>query len=122
MACMAFFMTLCEAYMVIDLHFDLWNYFFRTWLQQGLNAEAAVWGQCGHFIRSGPGVDPCFRFLMFDSPIRWKKVWFFLTNDVDAPFPMFTSKRPILQPNGGTVWLNSRSTSFIPCVMSSSSY
>jgi hypothetical protein len=30
MACMAFFVTLCEAYMVIDPHFDMWNYFFHT--------------------------------------------------------------------------------------------
>jgi hypothetical protein len=26
------FVTLCEAYMGIMPHFNLWNYFFRTWL------------------------------------------------------------------------------------------
>jgi hypothetical protein len=26
----ATFMTLCEAYMGIEPHFDLWNYFFRA--------------------------------------------------------------------------------------------
>jgi hypothetical protein len=26
------FMTLCEAYMGIEPHFDLWKYFFLTWL------------------------------------------------------------------------------------------
>jgi hypothetical protein len=25
--------TLCEAYMGIEPHFNLWNYFFRAWLQ-----------------------------------------------------------------------------------------
>jgi hypothetical protein len=25
------FVTLCKAYMGIDPHFDLWNYFFRVW-------------------------------------------------------------------------------------------
>jgi hypothetical protein len=40
----ATFMTLCEAYMGIEPHFDLWNYFFLTWLQPGSDAEAAVWG------------------------------------------------------------------------------
>jgi hypothetical protein len=29
---MAAFMTLCEAYMGIEPHFDLWNYFFHTQL------------------------------------------------------------------------------------------
>jgi hypothetical protein len=26
------FVTLCEAYMGIEPHFDLWTYFFRVWL------------------------------------------------------------------------------------------
>jgi hypothetical protein len=41
---MATFMTLCEAYMGIEPHFDLWNYFFRSRLWHGSNAEAAVLG------------------------------------------------------------------------------
>jgi hypothetical protein len=40
----ATFMTLCEAYMGIEPHFDLWNYFFLTRLQPGSDAEATVWG------------------------------------------------------------------------------
>jgi hypothetical protein len=39
----AAFMTLCEVYMGIEPHFDLWNYFFRARLQQGSNAKAMVW-------------------------------------------------------------------------------
>jgi hypothetical protein len=44
------FVTLCEAYMGIEPHFDfdLWNYFFHALLRQGSDAEAAVWGQCAH--------------------------------------------------------------------------
>jgi hypothetical protein len=30
---MVAFVTLCEAYMGIEPHFNLWNYFFRTWVQ-----------------------------------------------------------------------------------------
>jgi hypothetical protein len=30
---MVTFVTLCKAYMGIEPHFDLWNYFFRTGLQ-----------------------------------------------------------------------------------------
>jgi hypothetical protein len=40
----AAFMTLCEAYMGIEPHFDLWNYFFHARLWQGSDAEAAMWG------------------------------------------------------------------------------
>jgi hypothetical protein len=41
---MVAFMTLCEAYMGIEPHFDMWNYFFRTWLQQGSNTEEPMLG------------------------------------------------------------------------------
>jgi hypothetical protein len=37
------FVTLCEAYMGIEPHFDLCNYFFRAWLRPGSDTEAAVW-------------------------------------------------------------------------------
>jgi hypothetical protein len=37
------FMTLCEAFMGIEPHFHLWNYFFRARLRQGSDAAAAVW-------------------------------------------------------------------------------
>jgi hypothetical protein len=29
---MVAFVTLCEAYMGIEPHFNPWNYFFRTWV------------------------------------------------------------------------------------------
>jgi hypothetical protein len=41
---MAAFMTLCEAYMGIEPHFDLWNYFFHAQLQQGSDAQVKVFG------------------------------------------------------------------------------
>jgi hypothetical protein len=43
---MAAFVTLCEAYMGIEPHINQWNYFFRAWLQQGLDTETmalAIW-------------------------------------------------------------------------------
>jgi hypothetical protein len=48
-----------------------------------------VLGSVDIFIRSGPGVDPYFRLLMFDPPVGWQKVWFFLRNDATAPLPVF---------------------------------
>jgi hypothetical protein len=59
---MAAFVTLCEAYMGIEPHFDQWNYFFRAQLQQGLDTEVTMLGSVDIFIRSIPGVDPYFLF------------------------------------------------------------
>jgi hypothetical protein len=47
---MAAFVTLCEAYMGIEPHFDLRNYIFYAWLQQGLDAEAVVMGSMDLFV------------------------------------------------------------------------
>jgi hypothetical protein len=44
---MAAFMTLCEAYMGIEPHFNLWNYFFRAQVQQGSDAEMTALGSSG---------------------------------------------------------------------------
>jgi hypothetical protein len=38
---------------------------------------------------------------MFDPPVRWWKVLFFLRNDADVLLPMFTSSLPISQPRWG---------------------
>jgi hypothetical protein len=34
----------------IELHFNLWNYFFDTRLRQGSNAKVAVWGSVDIFV------------------------------------------------------------------------
>jgi hypothetical protein len=47
---MAAFVTLCEAYMGIEPHFDLWNYIFHARLQQVLDAEAVVMGSMDLFV------------------------------------------------------------------------
>jgi hypothetical protein len=47
---MAAFVTLCEAHMGIEPHFDLWNYFFCTQLPQGSDAEAVVLGCVDIFL------------------------------------------------------------------------
>jgi hypothetical protein len=38
----AAFVTLCEAYMGIEPHFDLWNYFFHVQLRPGSDVEVVV--------------------------------------------------------------------------------
>jgi hypothetical protein len=88
---MASFVTLCEAYKGIEPHFNLWNYLFRAWLQQGSVAEAMALGSLDIFIKSRHGVDPYFHLSTFGTP--------FLRNDTDAPIPMFTCSGPFPQPN-----------------------
>jgi hypothetical protein len=44
------FVTMCEAYMGIEPHFNMCNYFFRSWLQQGLGAETAALGNVDIFF------------------------------------------------------------------------
>jgi hypothetical protein len=46
---MAAFVNLCEAYMGIEPHFDMWNYIFRVRLQQGSDAEVVVLGGVDNF-------------------------------------------------------------------------
>jgi hypothetical protein len=96
----AAFVTLCDAYMGIEPHFDLWNYFFHAWLRPGSDAEAAVWGSVDISVRSGSGVDQYFRLLMSDLLIGWWKEWIFQRNNADMPLPVFMDNHPIPQPNG----------------------
>jgi hypothetical protein len=68
---MAAFVALCEAYMGIEPHFNLWNYFFHTRLQQGLGMEVAALGSVDIFVRSDCGADPYFLLLTFGPPNEW---------------------------------------------------
>jgi hypothetical protein len=65
---MAAFMTLCEAYMGMEPHFNMWNYIFHARLLQGSGTEAAMLGNVDLFIRSRLGVDPYFHLLASNPP------------------------------------------------------
>jgi hypothetical protein len=69
----AAFVTQCEAYMGIEPHFDLWNYFFHVWLRSGSVAKAALWGSVDILIRSVLGANPYFYRLMSNAPVEWQK-------------------------------------------------
>jgi hypothetical protein len=98
---MAALVTLCEAYMGIEPHFNLWNYFFCTQLQQGSDEEATVLGSVDIFVRSRPRVDPYFHLLISNPLVKWQKVWFFMRNEADASLPMFTGSCLVPQPKWG---------------------
>jgi hypothetical protein len=48
----AAFVTLCEAYMGIEPHFNLWNYFFHVRLLQGSGMEVVVLGGVDLYVRA----------------------------------------------------------------------
>jgi hypothetical protein len=85
---MAAFVILYKAYMRIEPHFNLWNYFFHAWLQQGSGVEEAVLGSVDIFVQSGPEVDPYFGFPLSDPLVGWWNVWFFLRNSADMQLPV----------------------------------
>jgi hypothetical protein len=97
----AAFMTLCEAFVGIEPHFDFWNYFFHAWLEPDSDVEAEVRGNVDIFVRSGSGIDPYFHFSMSIPPVRRRKVCFFLRNDADTPILVFTGCCPTPHPKWG---------------------
>jgi hypothetical protein len=57
---------------------------------------------CVHLlVLSRSRIDPYFRLPMSDPLVRWRKVWFFLRNDADAPLPIVMGNHPIPQPKWG---------------------
>jgi hypothetical protein len=68
------FVTLCEAYMGIGSHFDLWNHFFRVRLSQGSNTEVAVLEGMVIHVKSVHGIDPYFNVPMTESMNGWQKM------------------------------------------------
>jgi hypothetical protein len=112
------FVTLCEAYMGIEPHFDLWNYFFHARLRLGSDEEAGVWGSLDIFIWSRSRVDSYFCFPMSDPLVGWWNVWFFLRNDTNVLLLVFTGYCPTLNLNGGMVWLSNMSVGYNPCAIS----
>jgi hypothetical protein len=49
--------------------------------------------------KSGQGTDPYFNIPTPKSMKEWRKQWFYLMNDADAPLPTFIGNHPVSQPN-----------------------
>jgi hypothetical protein len=97
----AAFVTLCKAYMGITPHFNLWNYFFRVRFRHDSGVEAAVCGCVDVYIRTRGEVDPYFQLSVSNPLAGWRRQWFFLKNDIDAPLLAVTGRHPTTQPNWG---------------------
>jgi hypothetical protein len=117
------FVTLCEAYMGIDPHFDMWNYFFRARCRQYRDMELIIWGG-GQviLIMSGHGIDPYFDIPMLKSMKGWQKKWFYLRNDANASLPRSLITAPFPSLTRGMGWPRKTSASSSPSSRSSNIY
>jgi hypothetical protein len=96
---MVAFVTLCEAFIGIEPHFNIWSYFFWARLRHGSDTGAAALGNVDILVYSGPEVDPNFSILMSDPLVGWRRTWFLLRNGADTLFPVFMGGCPIPHPN-----------------------
>jgi hypothetical protein len=49
----------------------------------------------------GGEVDPYFQLSVCNPLAGWRRQWFFLKNDIDAPLPAVMGRRLVAQPNWG---------------------
>jgi hypothetical protein len=91
--------TLCEAYIGIEPHMNLWSHFFQARLRQGSDAGAASLGSVDVLVHSRPEADLYFSIPLPDPLVGWWKAWLLLKNDADTPLPMFMGGRPVPHPN-----------------------
>jgi hypothetical protein len=50
-------------------------------------------------VHSSLEVDPYFSISMLNPPVGWRRAWFLLRNNTDAPIPVFMRGRPVPHPN-----------------------
>jgi hypothetical protein len=60
-----------------------------------------VWGSVDIYVHTGLGIDPYVYLSVSDPPVRWRKEWFFLRNDVGTPLLVVTGRPPTTQPSSG---------------------
>ena len=105
---MAAFVTLCEGFLGISPHFDLWRYFFAIALQKkreksGRQELHTPMGYAGiHLWNNRVGEYPLMR--LSTSNKGWHSHWFYLKNDAAAPLPEFTGRLIEEAPDSWRQW------------------
>ena len=88
------FVALCEGFLGIDPHFDLWWYIFAVNLvkrQVGQQELHVPVGCASIHLRNNQGrMYPLMR--LSTSNKGWHSQWFYVKNDVAAPLPAFTGR------------------------------
>ena len=84
---MAAFVALCEGFLGISPHFDLWRYIFAVTLQKKRDKKQelnTLMGCAGIHLRNNRvGEYPSLR--LSTSNKGWHSHWFYLKNDAAAP-------------------------------------
>jgi hypothetical protein len=93
--------TLSDAYLGIDPHFDMLNYIFCVYLPQVSDMAVVVLGGVVLHVKSRHGIDPYFDLPIPKSVNEWQKIWFSLRNDAATLLPIFMGNCPVPQPNWG---------------------
>lgn len=71
----ASFIHMCEAYLGIPPHFQLWRYFFQV----KKTGKAKVLGNVGFYLR--PGLKSSYIDMeLLDNTTGWKSDWFYIGN------------------------------------------
>ena len=85
------FIALCEGYLGIEPHFELWKYFFAVELQKKKKKPdlAVLMGYASIRLR-GSRASEYMSIRLSKSNKGWHKLWFYLRNDAAGPLPIFT--------------------------------
>ena len=94
---MAAFVALCEGFLGISPHFDLWRYFFAITLQKkrkksGRQELHMPMGCIGIQLQNNR-VGEYTPMWLSTSNKGWRSQWFYLKNDAVAPLPEFTERQ-----------------------------
>ena len=84
------FIAMCEGYLGIEPHFELWRYLFSISLIKERGQETSVpMGCAGIHLRGQRAAEymPC---QLSRSNKGWHSHWFYLKNDPAAPLPVFS--------------------------------
>jgi len=93
---MAAFIALCEGFLGISPHFDLWRYFFAVTLQKKREKsgrqELHMPMGCAGIQLWNNRVGEYLPMRLSTSNKEWHSQWFYLKNDAAASLPEFTSR------------------------------
>jgi len=91
---MAVFVALCEGFLGIDPHFDLWRHFFTVSLSKrrvgGEEVNVPI-GCASIHLRHTQSRDYPLMHLSTSNK-GWHSQWFYVRDDVSAPLPMYTGR------------------------------
>ena len=82
------FVVLCEGYLGIEPHFELWKYFFAVSLhkkKEKNKLELSMLMGCASICVWGNRASEYMSIPLSKSNKGWHKLWFYLKNDTAAP-------------------------------------